>query len=473
MPDSFPAIPTDLEQRVLHALRHWHDGESADGLLVDLLLFRQAARSETGTARQANNVVLRQTLSVLRRQHAADADLLELRFLDNWPVDRIAVRLNFSESTVYTHQHQALLRLVAVLRTREAEAWKARQAQVDARIEAPIATHLIGVDAQIEALADLVIAPAAPWIVSVEGIGGIGKTVLAGALVRRASHSLAFDDFAWASAQPAILDLRGTIRAKERPALSATALVTALLQQLMPAEATGVLGAPEQALSLLKNRLKHAPHLVVIDNLETIADLEALMPVLHSLADPTKFVLTTRQRLIGERDIYLYPVPELSETHAFALVRQTAQRQNAADLAAASDDDLHPLYATVGGNPLALLLVVGQTQLHGLDTVLHDLRAARGAPVANLYTFIYRRAWDSLDELGRRVLLTMSLVNVRGDTLEFIAATSDLPPGDVVTALQHLIMLNLVNPAGDLHHRRYQIHSLTRAFLHEQVAKWA
>jgi hypothetical protein len=35
-----------------------------------------------------------------------------------------------------------------------------------------------------------------------------------------------------------------------------------------------------------------------------------------------------------------------------------------------------------------------------------------------------------------------------------------------------LVLLNLVDARGGLHERRYTIHSLTRTFLQEQVAKW-
>jgi hypothetical protein len=153
-------------------------------------------------------------------------------------------------------------------------------------------------------------------------------------------------------------------------------------------------------------------------------------------------------------------------------VRQAAAATNAAELAAATDADLEPLYATVGGNPLALLLTAGQIQLHGMEAVIADLRQARGAPVENLYTFIYRRAWDNLDNLGRHLLLTMALVNVRGDTLDFITATSGLGEGAVHDALDRLLRLSLVQSSGDLHKRRYLIHSLTRTFLLEQVARW-
>ena len=67
------------------------------------------------------------------------------------------------------------------------------------------------------------------------------------------------------------------------------------------------------------------------------------------------------------------------------------------DLVAASDETLHPIFETVGGNPLALRLVVGQTTVHALPDVLDALRLARGRTVEQLYTFIYRQAWENLD----------------------------------------------------------------------------
>jgi hypothetical protein len=464
--------PSDLETQLQQALRYWCDADSEKGVLSAFVLCRHAQRTGAATPRQATNQLLRTALDHLRHSAPLAADLLELRFLDGWPVDRVANRLNYAESTVLRRQREAISQLALICWRMEDEARRARAATIDARIDAPAYTELVGVAEQITTLAEVVSQPAPPWILSLEGIGGIGKTVLAAALLRQLGDALTFDDFAWVSAQPAILDLRGAIRAKDRPALSSAALVTELLHQLMPDEAAGLLSVPERALALLKHRLKQAPHLVVIDNLETVIDLEALLPTLQTLCNPSKFILTTRKRLVGERDIYLFPVPELALHHACTLVRRAAVANNAHDLAGAADADLEPLYATVGGNPLALLLTVGQIQLHGMDAVLADLRQARGAPVENLYTYIYRRAWDNLDNLGRHLLLTMALVNARGDTLDFITATSGLGEGAVHDALEHLLRLNLVQSSGDLHKHRYLIHSLTRSFLLEQVARW-
>jgi DNA polymerase III delta prime subunit len=383
---------------------------------------------------------------------------------------RSAIRLGFAESTVYQKQRQAVQRLAAVLWSMESQAQHERWVRIDARLPAAPLRDLVGVDSKITQLAEVVNAAGAPWLVAIEGLGGIGKTTLAAALLRRLIASQRFAEIGWVSGQPAILDIGGGIRPTQQPALSAPGLVEALLTQLAPGRPPAQ--RAEEALSQLAGILKAAPHLIVVDNLETAADLQALLPTLRTLANPTKIVMTSRKRLIDEHSIYSFVVPDLSEEDTLRLVRQEARLCNLPYLAAASDGELRPIYKTVGGNPLALLLVVGQTHLHSLDLVLHDLAAARGVSVEHLYTFIYRRAWEALDETSRLALLAMPLVNVNGDSFDYIAALSDLPPATLTSALQRLITLNLVNSVGDLHQRRYSIHGLTRSFLIEQVAKW-
>jgi hypothetical protein len=241
-----------------------------------------------------------------------------------------------------------------------------------------------------------------------------------------------------------------------------------LLPELAPAHSSSV----AQLLTVLRPRLKTTPHLIVIDNLETLVDVESLLPTLQDLANPTKFVLTSRKSYYSEPNLYHFPVPELSEPDALRLIRQEATVSNLPVLAASADDVLRPIYQTVGGNPLALRLVVGQIHIHTLESILHDLRSARGQPVEQLYTFIYRQFWDNLDSLSRQVLLVMPLANPQGDDLEYIAEVGDIAVGDLRQALNKLVTLNLVDARGGLNDRRYSIHSLTRTFLQEQIARW-
>ncbi|MCB0023369.1 MAG: hypothetical protein KDD91_10090, partial [Caldilinea sp.] len=109
---------------------------------------------------------------------------------------------------------------------------------------------------------------------------------------------------------------------------------------------------------------------------------------------------------------------------------------------------------------------------HSLPAILHDLATVNSRKVESLYTFIYRRAWDNLDEPGRRLLLAMPLTDSLGADLDFLAAVSALEEDELRHALDALVMLNLIDARGALQHRRYSIHSLTRTFLQEQVAKW-
>lgn len=173
-----------------------------------------------------------------------------------------------------------------------------------------------------------------------------------------------------------------------------------------------------------------------------------------------------------EPNLYHFTVPALSPPKALALVRQEAKVINQSELVTATVRELQPIYETVGGNPLALRLVVGLTHSHGLEDVLADLRDARGQTVENLYTYIYRRAWEQLDEQSKQVLAVMPLARVDGDSLDYIVQISQMERYAVRTALDVLAQQQLVNIHGNLNERRYSIHGLTRTFLQEQVLRW-
>ena len=67
----------------------------------------------------------------------------------------------------------------------------------------------------------------------------------------------------------------------------------------------------------------------------------------------------------------------------------------------------------------------------------------------------------------------MPLVPAEGGNLNFIGSISGLGQHVLMDALARLVRLNLIDHRRDsLQRSRYTIHSLTRTFLHEQVAKW-
>jgi hypothetical protein len=300
---------------------------------------------------------------------------------------------------------------------------------------------------------------------------------LANATVRRALQQRLFTDIGWVTARQQRLNVGGLIMAPPRPALTAETLVEALAQQLLPQALYRAQSTHEQRLAALHRQLKELPHLIVIDNLETVLDLDLLLPIVQELANPTKFLLTTREALYGTPNVYHFHVAELSAPDALTLIRQEIAVSNLAALAACTDAELQAIVEVVGGNPLALRLVVGQAHIHALPAILAQLRTAKltsgqGTPAENLYTYIYRHAWQSLTEIERTVLLIMPLVNPDGEELPFIAAVGNKPVETVSDTLNRLVTLSLIDVKAAGNHPRYRIHGLTRTFLEDDILKW-
>lgn len=471
---NLPSIPT--EEAVHQALTLWHQSDTHGTPFTDLLLWQQLAQPHDGALRRTTNELLSKAFAVLTRADPDYHKILELRFLQEEPGHRIANILHLAEGTVWRKQREAIVRLTTILQELEQDARAQQRERFAARLEIPTYSHLIGVERHLATLVAQVNQPGPSWLIAIEGIGGIGKTALADALARHLMGGHQWQDFAWVTARQQIFNGGGAIKPIAKPALTTDALVDALVKQLLSAEiGTSVLSL-EQKQAMLQQRLRAQPHLIVIDNLETLLDIESLLGVLRKLVNPTKFLLTSRISRFHETDIFHYILPELNEADALALVQQEAQVRNLPELAAASEADLQTIYATVGGNPLALRLVVGQTHIHPLPRVLANLHAAQGYRVEQLYHYIYWQAWENLDSLARQTLLLMPLVTEAGGDLTYLtqmAAPAGLSAIEVSDALERLVAFSLVDSRGSLHERRYTIHALTRTFLQEQVLKWS
>ena len=464
----FPNLEEDLQQ----ALKDWHDNSYKSGSLAYLLLYKNALHNPSRTPRQATNYILTKALDLLKRTHEADFEFLTMRFVESQKMRYIAERFNVADSTTYVLQRNAVQALANIVHEMELEERIAQQKRLRERLDTASYVKLIGVEAHLEELLGVLNEPDPPWIISIEGIGGIGKTSLAHNLTHQVINQCTFDQIGWVSGRQKHLDLVGGIGTVRGPTITAELLVDDLIRQLMPEYTTVITYPFERKISIIEAHLAESRHLIVIDNLETVVDIQALLPTLDRLANPTKFVMTSRTRWYNHPNLYHFVVPPLEEADALKLVRQEARYGNIVGLEACDDDELKPIYETAGGNPLALRLVAGQVHIHPLDVVLRNLTEARGETVENLYTFIYREAWDNLDELGQRVFLIMPLICEAGIDFDYIAGASGIAVDALRKSLHDLTKLSLVDVYGKPHERRYTIHNLTRTFLKDQVIKW-
>lgn len=463
----------NLETLILEALRLWHTSDSKGTPLQALLLFRILYLDESSSLRHASNHCLRQEMERLQASAPEKSKVLELRFVDDLSAQQVAARQHVSESTVWRWQQEGIRTIAESLHQREQALRSEYHQRTLNHLPPPTYTQLFAVDEHVQTLTAELAAPNPPWLVAIEGIGGMGKTALADALVRRQIEWQGWVGVAWVTAQQRALNLGGGIKTVQKPALTVEALLEALFAQLWQNEMPAGMSY-EGRLSALRSRLKSAPYLLVIDNLESYLDVESLLETLRQFTGPSKVLLTSRQRLLSEADIYHFALPELSEADSLRLIRHEAKMRNLPSLLAASDPQLQPIYASAGGNPLALRLLVGQLHAHPLTTLIEDLKAARGQPINNLYNYIYRHAWESLSEMERKALLLMLLTTEQGEPFAMLTdfAAGQLAPEQLRNALDRLLALSLVDARGGLNERRYAIHSLTRSFLHRQVLHW-
>jgi tetratricopeptide (TPR) repeat protein len=291
-------------------------------------------------------------------------------------------------------------------------------------------------------------------LTSIDGIGGIGKTVLALEVAHeclRASKSgdsaddmATFDGFIWTTA-------------KDRD-LTLNALLDAVARTL---DYPGIAQQPiEEKRIAVRKLLQENPHLLIVDNFETIAD-EGVRDFLLDLPEPSKALITTREQKL--RQAWAISLKGLAETEALALIRSAGRRLGLTSLERAQDQVLLYLYRATGGAPLAIKWAVGHIKQRGqsLDTVLTALHEARGSIFDNIFV----RSWDLLLMSARQVLIVMPIFAASASRAG-IEAASDVHHFALDEALGQLVEMSLVDATDelDLAQRRYSVHPLTRAF---------
>ncbi|MFN2136299.1 MAG: NB-ARC domain-containing protein [Candidatus Promineifilaceae bacterium] len=362
-------------------------------------------------------------------------------------------------------------RLTTVLQRRELAAHDQQPAQRRRRhLPAPDYVRLIGVEDARDELAALLREEGGPALLSIEGLGGMGKTALARAIALELARQSNYEEIAWISARHTWLSEQGTIETVGEAQATLDDIIGRLCLQLGLDRLAGQPTADK--LAFLASYLAQRPHLIVFDNLENVADLDRLIPSLPPLAGATRFLLTSRQGLSRYPYVFRKPLKPLSAVDSKALFEaELARRGRPLQL---SEDELKNLYQIVGGMPLALKLVAAQCGHWPLPAILLEMAsAAAGAPEA-LYAFIYRRTWLVLDDPARSLLLSMLTISPEGEATEWLRLFSALDPAHFESALRQLLDYSLLEQSGSLQEPAYRLHRLTVTFLQSEIAqRWS
>jgi hypothetical protein len=188
-------------------------------------------------------------------------------------------------------------------------------------------------------------------LVTIDGIGGIGKSALA---LETAHHYLRnyaqlpederFDAIIWTSAKRTILTAEG-IKTRHQILNTLEDIYSLIAVALQREDITRA--RPEEQAEVVRHALTRQRTLLIIDNLETVDD-ETVMTFLHELPAPTKAIVTTRHRI----DV-AYPVRLVGMLweDAHSLIEQECNKKDVT----LTFDEAQRLYKRTGGVPLAIL----------------------------------------------------------------------------------------------------------------------
>lgn len=460
----------DLNTAVHAALNAWNqiDGTPQDRLEQLLLVQeRRATMSEDlpVTLRLATNDILHTCLEELAMHDQTSANILTRRYLDGETVQAVANRTHLGRDQYMRRQRQAIRALTQIILNKEEATREHRAREIESLLVPPSYDTLFGIDDVRQTLVELLLSPEPPWVVTLTGIGGIGKSSLANAAVRQVIHHFHYDHIIWLSLDPQL--------AKDENSPASSLSYAELMAQLAPLVSPhmGPQTPAQQRDLAIQQLLKSFPHLVVIDNLEVETDSQ-LLTHLHNLANPSKFLLTSRVRPFSQIGAFNFPVRELPTADAIALIRHQAHTIGQRQLAQATDELLATIYTHVGGNPLALKLIVGLTHDLSLPQIIEELTQVHLHEVEHLYRHIYWQVWQQLSQDAKVLLEVMPISSDTGIVQAQLQAICGLEAKQLVNAIHELSQRSLLEVRGTPSERRYTIHSLTRTFLHSEIIHW-
>lgn len=306
---------------VLAALRLWHGGDTEKWPLAHLRLSSDASVNEAtfGSLAQAgpaarNRAVLDRGLKVLAGISPEAEDLLRWRFEHRQEAQEIANRLNIALPTIFFRQRQAIKQLAEILIKLEDDTRGGWKDKMLARLDLPSYEELVGIKEARAALTTVLLGSETNFIAALDGLGGIGKTSLADRVVRDIiDQGGGFAEIGWVTAKQTHLSSMGRLQVESgRPALTFHMLMDRLAEQFAHVDNARI--SQLERHRFVQQTMRERPCLIVIDNLETVADYDTLLPELRQWVDPTKFLLTSRRVYLINPMSSLFPCTNCRQT---------------------------------------------------------------------------------------------------------------------------------------------------------------
>ena len=299
-----------------------------------------------------------------------------------------------------------------------------------------------------------------PWIVTIDGIGGIGKSALALEVAHRyldpkkISPAEKFDGIVWVSAKETMLTADGL---KTRPQVlrNLSDIYAAIAVTLRQEKITRASSEIEQN-GLIQDVLTQQRVLLILDNLETVDD-EKVNAFIRELPKPTKAIVTTRHRIDVSFPIRLTGMPwdDIKK-----IIDQECHKKNVK----LTNEDAQRLFQRTAGVPLA---VVWSIALMGIGYPVKTVLDKLGDAEDKFAEFCFKESLESIrNEPAYKILLALGLfaTDASRDALGTIPSLSLKERDDGLVRLE---ILSLVDKKSD----RFKLLPLTRTYVLTELKK--
>ncbi|WP_017720782.1 NB-ARC domain-containing protein [Kamptonema formosum] len=331
-------------------------------------------------------------------------------------------------------------------------------------LPAPTYTAFIGRNEEMRRLLQLLSPEHSAHMITVDGIGGVGKTAL---VVEAAYRCLkasrekllgipTFDAIIFTSAKQQYLTASG-ILSRQQAQRNLRDIFREIAITLDEPAITQ--SAPEDQFHRVRQSLARQRTLLIVDNMETVQDTENIVTFLYDLPSNVKVVLTTREQIVH------VPIrlTNLSPEEGQELIRQQADEKGIAF----SDEESKRLYERTGGVPLAIVYAIGQVcSGYPLESVLEGLASNTG----DVAEFCFKESVQGMrGQPPHKLLMSLAIFSdppIRDAVAEVAGLTAD--PAAANRGLARLQQLSLVTQKDG----RYSMLSLTREYALAELAAY-
>jgi hypothetical protein len=331
--------------------------------------------------------------------------------------------------------------------------------------------HLIGRQAYFEKVMVALRDPERK-IILLTGLGGIGKTALAREVVEQCLAEGLFEYVVWTSAKTEQF-VGERVQKLSTNDFTFSTLIEDIARQV----------GQEEILRMSQENRKHAVEalliaksvLIVVDNLDTAYESEALVGNLYPILGKSKALCTSRHGLQNDQ-IYTLQLKGLSAEAGRDFLREEGRARNIEILVKTPESILNRIHKVTGGAPLAMKLVAGQISRRPLEDVLEALsKASSEEQDYAFYRYIYKGSWMMLDNEAQKALVSIAIFPpVTGGSVEDIKEIIGTDVSNFWAAIDLLVMLSLVDKIGLVGRERFALHPLTQYFvLSDIVKKWS